>query len=72
MIYDLCSKPYKLRISIWILKNKPGKNNNSLAKKIKKNVYSGGMLVQSLAKHQIEIRFDSIGILTFFKAITVK
>lgn len=34
VIYDLCSKPYKLRISIWILKNKPGKNNNSLAKKI--------------------------------------
>lgn len=37
-----------------------------------KKVYSCGMLVQSLAKDQIEIRLDSIGILTFFKAINVK
>lgn len=33
VIYDLYYKLYKLRISIWILKNKPGKSNNSLVKK---------------------------------------
>lgn len=63
VIYVLYFKLYKLCISIWILKNKPGKSNNSLVK----NVYSRGMLVQSLAKDQITIRLDSVGILTFLK-----
>lgn len=63
VIYDLYFKLYKLCISIWILKNKPGKGNNSLVK----NVYSHGMLVQSLAKDQVMIRLNSIGILTFLK-----
>lgn len=63
MIYDLYFEQYKLCISIQILKNKPGKSNNSLVK----NVYDHGVPVQSLAKDQVMIRLDPIGTFTFLK-----
>lgn len=44
------------------------KSNNSLVK----NVYSCGTLVQSLAKDQIMIKHNSIGILTFLKQSNLK